>query len=113
MDGLRVHLCGIKLIVVSALSLGAIKRGAGISQDRSHVLTVRRKQADTDAGGDKNLLFANLKRLAEGIANRHGSLHQIVAFADLAEQQRKLFAVKMRNGIAFPNAVVQPGSGFG
>ena len=86
LDGLGVHLCGIKLVVVSALSLRAIKRGAGISQDRGHVVTIGRKKADADAGCDKDLLFANLKRFVEGVANRQRSVCQIVALADLRQQ---------------------------
>ena len=95
-----MHVGRIKLIVVAAALLRAIKCGARILQQDVALFAVMREEADADTGRREELLPVEVKRSLHRLAYRGDYFRYRVGSLDAGQHQGKLIASKARDRIA-------------
>src|SRR5262249_57888773 len=79
-----------KLVTTAALILRAIHCGIRISKDLSGFVGRSLVEGDSNAGGNKNLVPAQIERRSEMFANPVSRMNCIIHMPDLIEDNRKL-----------------------
>src|SRR5437763_13043311 len=98
---------GVELMIVAALHLRALECNPGSLQQTGSVASVLRIQADTNAGGDEDILIVEDKSLIESLLDRACDIRGVLRARDLRQQDCKLISTETRNRVAVANTTSQ------
>ena len=83
----------------AARGLGAVHRGVGVAQQVLRPLVLGGVDGDADAGGDEDLVAAEVDRRRQALVDAVGHPHGVADVAPPFEQDRELVAADAGDGV--------------